>query len=101
MVDRLEFLLQKAKNISKKTGSNFYFVYLPFYETMVNKEPTNKEIILKKLQDIGVDYIDVFSELKKLKDPISVYPFRLKGHFTKEGYKMIADKIEERFLTSN
>ena len=100
-IDEFINIIQKVKNTSNKIGSNFYFVYLPFYETMVNKEPKNKEIILKKLQDIGVDYIDFFSELKELKDPISVYPFRLKGHFTKEGYKMIADKIEEKFLTSN
>ena len=42
-----------------------------------------------------------FSELKKLKDPVSVYPFRLKGHFTKEGYEMISNKIDEEFLSSN
>ena len=48
-IDEFINIIQKVKNTSNKIGSNFYFVYLPFYETMINKEPKNKEIILKKI----------------------------------------------------
>ena len=71
------------------------------YESLINKEPKNKKIILNKLDNIGIKYVDFFYELKKLEDPLSLYPFRLRGHFTKEGYKLIADKIEKKFLTTN
>tara|TARA_Y100000590_G_scaffold91516_1_gene103330 strand:+ start:6619 stop:7977 length:1359 start_codon:yes stop_codon:yes gene_type:complete len=100
-IDEFIEIIKKAKYESEKKGSEFYFVYLPMYESLINKEPKNKKIILNKLDNIGIKYVDFFYELKKLEDPLSLYPFRLRGHFTKEGYKLIADKIEKKFLTTN
>ena len=74
---------------------------MPLYESVKKKEPKNKKIILEKLKDINVDYIDFLSELNKTEDPLSFFPFKLKGHFTNEGYKMIADSIEKKFLRNN
>ena len=97
-IDEFIDIIKKSKYEAEKKGAHFYFVYLPLYESVKKKEPKNKKIILEKLKDINVDYIDFLSELNKTEDPLSFFPFKLKGHFTNEGYKMIADSIEKKFL---
>ena len=90
-----EKILRIAKDYSIKNGSNFFFVYLPEHERYITRYDNEKynrvKDIIKKLD---INFIDIHEEVfKKEKDPLDLFPFRQKGHYTIEGYKKVATKI--------
>lgn len=90
-----EYILKLAKEFSNEKGSRFFFVYLPEHEryfTDYNDDKYNKvKNIMKKL---NINFIDIHTEvfLKEI-DPLKLFPFGQKGHYTIEGYNKVANKI--------
>jgi hypothetical protein len=50
--------------------------------------------------EVGVEIIDIDSVFRAHTDPLSLFPFRLIGHYTPEGYGMIADILLE-YISEN
>ena len=89
-------ILKKSANIMSSWHGELYFVYLPNYETLINKQSRPyREYILQTVNDLNIKVIDILDilnssdhiELKKM------YPLGLPGHFSREGYSIVADII--------
>ena len=94
-----EDILKKSVEITSSWGGKLYFVYVPYYETLIDNVPRPyRKYILKTLNDNNIEVIDVLdilssrskSELKNL------YPLGLPGHFSKKGYSVTTDIIYDK-----
>ena len=51
----------------------------------------------KKVENIiklsNISYIDMVQEFEKEEDPMNLFPFGLFGHYTAEGFHLVADTI--------
>lgn len=88
-------MLEKTKEFVKNKGSKLYFIYLPDYPGDYDGFKTLDRLSYLKIPIINIQH-EVF---KKHKDPLSLFPFRKRGHYTPEGYKLIAEKVFD--LTKN
>ena len=114
-------ILEKSKKIVNGWGGKIYFCNLPSHSsystdnkqrlvTISNKflfssEKINNNI-LRIVSELEIPVIDFHSEVfASHPDPLSLFPFRRHGHYTAEGYKLIAEAIAKRikadgFVTS-
>ena len=53
----------------------------------------NYEDVIKSVNENNIYLIDFYSKMKKMSDPLSLYPFRGFGHFNENGYKILAEYI--------
>ena len=92
-------IINRMQLLSKKYGSNFYFIYLPSYNRYASKNDFCRDEILKKLHHHDVNLIDIKSELfDKVDDPKTYFPFKLFGHYTPEGYYKISQLISDKLF---
>ena len=89
----------QAKETAENFDGNLYFVYLPGYYRYSQKiddhgDLYNRNKILKIIKNLNIPIIDIHEEVfKQHSDPLSLYPFGLYGHYTEEGYNLIANTI--------
>ena len=78
-----------------------YFVYLPGisrYSTGI--EHINYKFVLDNVNELEIPIIDIHKEVfVPHPDPLSLFPFRMSGHYTAEGYKLVAESISKRLKT--
>ena len=88
-------ILKLTNEFAKEKKSNIYFIYLPSYQRFSDdKFIDKKEIILDTAYTSNINVIDIHSEIfENHNDPLSLFPFRINGHYTNEGYKKISKKI--------
>ncbi|RKZ53869.1 MAG: hypothetical protein DRR16_00785 [Candidatus Parabeggiatoa sp. nov. 3] len=91
-------LLKNAKNLTSAWGGKLYFVYLPAW----NRYATDLEHgtfyhrhqVLSIVQHLKIPIIDIHDRVFATHpDPQSLFPFRVFGHYTSEGYSLIAQAI--------
>ena len=94
---QIEFIhiLKKAKYEIAKNNSNFYFVYLPSYNSIkINKYDEYFHDIKEILFELKIPLIDIKKELfDDIDKPLDLFPFGLGGHYNDEGYKAISKII--------
>ena len=81
----------QIKEFSERAGSNLYFIFMPSF-------PGNDDgdEILSLIEKLNIPVINMKKEVfDKHPDKLSLFPFRASGHYTPEGYKLIAEKIIE------
>lgn len=73
-------------------GGELLFVYLPSPEWILRQSGgyQHRERVVALMDSLRIDNIDLLETLAGHPDPPSLYPFRMKGHFTEEGYGVIA-----------
>jgi hypothetical protein len=49
---------------------------------------------------LGIPIIDFGEKLEKKGDPLAFFPWRLPGHYTAEGYALLANQIYEEIQKS-
>ena len=79
-------------------NSKLYFIYLHSFAMYDNKKNTFYHRELKQITDVveslNIPLIDIHKELfKKHKDPLSLFPFRKRGHYTELGYQLVSETI--------
>ena len=94
----LEILKKILENVDKSISSwngKFYFLYLPSYNSILsNEENIHKKEIFQFLKKLNIQFYDLENEIfNKYDDRISLFPFRLNGHYNKQAYKHIANFI--------
>jgi len=107
-LDLFSTILLDGKNQISNWGGKLYFIYLPTWARYGNPDHTpgiNHDIqlelirhydqILSITKDLEISTIDIKREFDSHKDPLSLWPFRLMGHFNPEGYQIVASKIIE------
>ena len=101
VVPRFEKIIKKANERVRAWGGNLYVVYIPSItrNTPIDKDSQSlpyRNDVLSALSKLGIPVFDLHETFKNQPDPLSLIPFRLKGHFTPEGNKLVADTINSR-----
>ena len=93
--DEFVKIIKLAENLALKNNSNFHFVYLPSYNRYIsNFDNQEYEFVKKTINDLNINFIDIHNEVfKKEENPLKLFPFKLPGHYTIEGYRKIAESI--------
>ena len=87
-------VLLSAIEVSKRNKSNFYFVHLPSYSRASNRIETKSTFMRDFIKSLNIIYIDIYKDdFLKVDDPLSLFPFRMYGHYNIEGYQKIAEEI--------
>ena len=90
-------VLKKMKTSSNEHGTELIFVYLPTWERFNSKfsfiKFSHKRKIENIVKNLNINYIDIAKIFSMSENPIELYPFGLSGHFTPEGYELIAREI--------
>ena len=102
----LEFsdIILKAKNFSNERQANFYFVYLPSLLRYSHASHSNYYYlnIKKIINDLEINFIDVHEGVfKKEKNPLSLFPFQNRVHYTPEGYEKVAKYVYNEIRMNN
>ena len=89
-------------NIIKKShaevtawGGGLYFVYLPQFERYDNPYSASlyRDEVLKLMREEHISVIDMHPIFSEQKDPRRLFPFSMKGHYSTEGYRIVASEI--------
>ena len=99
-----EQVIKKSNKIVKDNGSEFYFVFLPFYPGFIDKESfryKNNMKVISIVENLNIKVIDLQKKMfDNSNDPLSFFPRRLHGHYTENGYriatKIILENIENK-----
>ena len=91
-------ILKLSNKLTKKNNSKLYFVYLPLYSRYaVEKQKYDLQLykeVIEIVESLNIPIIDLHEELfKKYDDPLSLFPFRKKGHYTEKGNQLVAETI--------
>jgi len=92
-------ILTKAKSIVESWEGELYFVYLPDYERYINKINSQdkfgkKDEVIDLVKQLDIPVIDIHQEVfANHSDPLSLFPFRLPGHYNADGYAEVAKAI--------
>jgi hypothetical protein len=94
-----ETILSEARRLNARP----IFLYIPSIEGMQERAAGGqspsallKSRITSHITSLGIDIVDIDARFRTLPDFLSVYPFRLGGHFTVEGYQIIGEAILEK-----
>ncbi|MDO8281269.1 MAG: hypothetical protein Q7U10_01375 [Thermodesulfovibrionia bacterium] len=92
-------ILKQARDRVSQWGGNLYFVYLPHFQRYSKNADYDKlrhrQDVLSIARKLEIPIIDLHEEvLAKHKDPLSLIPLRLYGHYNAEGYKLFAEAID-------
>ena len=98
MIKTFNDILQKTKKMISSWNGKLYFIYLPSFNLYSeNQEDINREIILNTVKTLQIPIIDIQKEVFDIHpDPISLFPFKMNGHYTGEGYNLISKIIYKR-----
>ena len=96
-------ILKLMNDLSIKKNIKFYFIYVPSYYNNSPKLKNEKIIhyneeyyldILNMVNELNIPIVDLKKKLFKKKfDPLSLIPFRMKGHFNEKGNRIISNLI--------
>lgn len=97
-------ILAKAKAMTSDWGGSFHVVYLPAkdrYDDGVDQARLHhRERILTALWQANIDVIDIHETFSQQRDPLSLIPFRGRGHYTEKGYRLAAEAIDKALRRS-
>ena len=95
----LKRILSKARRRVSHWGGRLYLVYLPEYSRYAAKESYDDEGRRKLLEiadKLDIECLDFTEVLSAYPDPVSLFPFRVAGHYLPKGYDMVAEMIARR-----
>ena len=93
-------IISKSKKITENWKGKIYFVYLPAYtKYTTGQNYPKKNIVIDIINKLNIPIIDLHEEVFKMhKDPISLYPLRISGHYTPEAYSLMSKAIKDRLV---
>ena len=91
-------VLKKARDLTTSWNGKLYFVYLPSWERYTTQVDHHtfyyRDEVLSIVKNLNIPIIDIHEEVfVKHPDPLSLFPFRLHGHYTPEGYHLVSQAI--------
>jgi hypothetical protein len=96
-------IFAEAKRVVHEWNGELIFVYLPEWSRYPEKINlcrkrflnTGKSKVLSAIKDLQIPIIDIESVFSSHSDPLSLFPFRIYGHYNSEGYKLVAEHLEK------
>ncbi len=93
--DLLTQVMTEAKREVGSWGGELVVVYLPtwsrFGEQEAEQAPRTR--LLEFFDGLGLPTIDATETFAAQEDPLVLWPFRQPGHYTPEGYRLVADLL--------
>jgi len=91
-------ILSKSKQMVSEWDGEIYFVYLPSFERYyTGNEHTNRDFVMQTATELDIPIIDIHSEVfAPHPDLLSLFPFRMGGHYNAEGYRLVAEAISKK-----
>jgi hypothetical protein len=91
-------ILTKAKTRTEEWGGEFYFVYLPTirrYNRIVDHKLFRKRAkVIDIVKGLNIPVIDIHNKVfANHPDPLDMFPLRMYGHYSAEGYREVAKAI--------
>ena len=70
-------------------------MYLPSWERYARGEVTtaDRDAVLRQMDELDIPVIDIHQVFLEHPEPLTLFPFQLHGHFTEEGYRLVAEAI--------
>ena len=97
-------ILTKAKSRVEAWGGEMYFVYLPEYNRYQVKRFSHdrfrkKAEIIELVKGLDIPVIDIHKEVfSNNSDPLSMFPFRIPGHYNSDTYAKVSKVIIARVI---
>ena len=98
----LDRVLRDGASYVDSWGGSIFLVYLPTWARYVepskaphcSPEPVPfRDQVISIAEEAGLKVIDITKVFDSHPDPVSLYPFRSDGHYTEEGYRLVADTV--------
>jgi hypothetical protein len=97
-------ILGKARDQVESWGGNLYFIYLTQFERyeleVKNHDNFRKRCeVIAQVNELGIPVVDLHTELfSTLPDPKALFPLRLNGHYSAQGYHKVAQILVDRIV---
>ena len=95
-------ILKNANDVSAEWGGKLYFIYLPewarYARGVDHKVFRRRDKVLSIVKDLNIPIIDMHEIIASQPVPLTFFPFRLYGHYTKEGYSLTAQTILDKLV---
>ena len=91
----LRHILTEANGSARELEAKLYFVYLPQWERYGNPKLAFQErnAVLDLVTSLDIPIIDLHPVFQAHDDPLSLFPLRRMGHYTKEGHRLTAELV--------
>jgi hypothetical protein len=88
-------ILTEANDSARELNAKLYFVYLPQWERYGNPKLAFQErnAVLDLVTSLDIPVIDLHPVFQAHDDPLSLFPLRRMGHYTKEGHRLTAELV--------
>jgi hypothetical protein len=89
-------ILAQAKARVDASNGKFFFVYLPAgarYFNILLPEIKQSERVLSIVNFLQIPIIDIRRVFQAQGDPLSLFPFRERGHYNETGHRLVAEEI--------
>ena len=95
---RLREILTASNRQVGAWGGGFYFVYLPNWDRFGSSRAVELERskVLTLVRAAGVPLIDTVPDFERHGDPLSLFPFRVFGHYNEAGNRLVAQAVLRR-----
>ena len=93
----LHDILQQARDISAGWGGQLYIVYLPSwsrYRHHAAATERQRTLVLKLAESLDITVIDPDVAFRQERDALSLFPFRVFGHYNAKGNRLVAQAIQ-------
>lgn len=89
-------VMTRARDDIRAWGGELLFVYLPGWWSVARPDdgPPHKGSILEMVGELGISGIDPTAAFLRHPDPEALFPFGIEGHYTAEGFRILAEEIE-------
>jgi hypothetical protein len=92
-------ILRIAKDEVTQKGGRLIFVYVPGRDRFTGGTPPPeaqmRDQVLSGVRALAIPIVDLLPALSRHSDPASLFPLRMAGHYTAEGYGLIAVELSE------
>jgi len=95
-------VLRQAKTHVDGWQGQLYFVYLPEwtrYTSYSSWGKAKRDETLRLVRSLGIPVIDIDPVFEAHGDPLSLFPFRMVGHYNETGHRLVADAVLRRLAS--
>jgi PAS domain S-box-containing protein len=93
----LRDILSQAKSRVSGWDGTLYFVYLPAWERYARNNrgfgTDARTTVLTLVKGLDIPIIDIHPAIQADGDPLSLFPFRVHGHYNEKGHEIVAGEV--------
>jgi hypothetical protein len=93
--DEFKMVMRRAVALTEANNAKLVFVFLPeYWRYKLNYPSGTYDDLTDFINQLGLGFVDIHKEVfEKKEDPLSLFPLRNPGHYTEEGYRLVAEAI--------